>query len=231
MTGTAIQIGIFTFGRMVMNIHEDIPVEKSSCFSKSDSNLLLLRILTDPTPKQKTWKVVAKIICLIKDQRCFVENEKVLVYFNKNLDARQVSGVLLLVKSKVLRPILNIKNIDFDYVRYCRLRHIYAQFFLRENDFAVIRDDQEKTISTVLDIFRKKVLIILKNQIPRKSENGFLEASLFGYTEDLDGTLMKSYADTGVIQIIVISGLHPALNCQILQFVLSRGSGKFYPLV
>ena len=37
-----------------------------------------------------------------------------------------------------------------------------------------------------LDSFRKKLLIILKNQIPRKSENGFLEALLFGYTEDLD---------------------------------------------
>jgi competence protein ComEC len=228
IAGLAIQFGVFSFGRIVMNIHEDIPVEKSSCFSKNGSNLLLLRLLTDPIPKQKSRKAVAKIIGLIKDQRCFSENEKVLVYFNKNLDAGQVSGALLLVKSKMLRPIQNIKGIDFDYIRYCHLRHIYAQLFLRENDFAVLGSEQEKTISSGLDIFRKKTLIILKNQIPRRSENGFLEALLFGYTEDLDPALMKSYADTGVIHIIAISGLHLALICQILQLVLiKRGRGHF----
>jgi competence protein ComEC len=228
IAGMAIQISILSFGRMVMNIHEDISVEESSCFSKSGSNLLLVRLLTDPVPKQKTRKAVAKIIGLIKDQRCFVENEKVLVYFNKNLDAGQVSGQLLLVRSTILRPIQNIRGIDFDYIRYCRLRHIYAQLFLKENDFAVVRVDQEKTISAGLDIFRKKILVILKNQIPRRSENGFLEALLFGYTEDLDPALMKSYADTGVIHIIAISGLHLALICQILQLVLSRRrGGKF----
>jgi competence protein ComEC len=220
MAGLAIQFSIFSIGRIVMKIHEDITIEKSSCFSKNGSNLLLLRLLTDPVPKQKSSKAVAKIIGLIKDQRCFVENEKVFVYFDKNLDVGQVSGQLLLIKSQMLRPIQNIRGVDFDYIRYCQLRHIYAQLFLREKDFAVVVHEQEKTISSGLDIFRKKVLIILKNQIHRKSENGFLEALLFGYTEDLDPALMKSYTDTGVIHIIAISGLHLALICQLLQLFL-----------
>jgi competence protein ComEC len=66
----------------------------------------------------------------------------------------------------------------------------------------------------------------LKKQIPRKSENGFLEALLFGYTDDLDPSLLKSYADTGTIHIIAISGLHLALICQLLQLGLSRFGGK-----
>ena len=222
MAGLAIQFAIFSIGRMIMSVHQDITIEESSCFSKNCSNLLLLRILTDPVPKQKSWKAIAKITCLFKDQRCFVENEKILVYFDKNLDARQVyKGSMIITKEK-LQPIRNVKAVDFDYIGYCHLRHIYGQFFLKENDFAVIGGDQENPVFSALDSFRKKLVIILKNQIPRKSENGFLEALLFGYTEDLDPSLMKSYADTGVIHIIAISGLHLALICQLLQVGFQR---------
>ena len=97
----AIQFAIFSFGRMVMYVYQDITVEESSCFSKSCSNLLLVRILTDPLPRQKSWKAIAKITGLLKDQRCFVENEKILVYFDKNIDARQVSkGSMIITKRK-----------------------------------------------------------------------------------------------------------------------------------
>ncbi len=118
-------------------------------------------------------------------------------------------------------------GVAFDYVGYCHLRHIYAQIFLTENDFVVIGNGHEKTIIRALNDFRKRLLIILKKQIPGNSENGFLEALLFGYTDDLEPALLKSYADTGVIHIIAISGLHLALICQLLQVGLRRlGRGR-----
>jgi len=228
MAGVAIQFAIFSFGRMVMYVHQDKTLEESSCFSKNRSNLLLLRLLSDPVPRQKSWKAVAKITGLYKDQRCFFENEKVLVYFNKNLDAGQVSGGSLIVTKKELSPIQNIKGLEFDYIGYCHLRHIYGQLYLKENDFEVIIGEKERTVFSVLDDFRRRMLIILKNQIPSKSENGFLEALLFGYTEDLDPALMKSYADTGVVHIIAISGLHLALICQLLQVGFMRLGRRKY---
>jgi competence protein ComEC len=217
MAGVAIQFAIFSFGRLVMYVHQDTTVEKSSCFSKNRSNLLLLRLLSDPVTKPKSWKAEAKIIGLVKDQRCFVENEKILVYFDINLDAGQVSSGSIIVTRKKLQPIQNIRTADFDYIGYCHLRHIYGQLYLKENDFGVIGREQEKAIFSTLDRFRKKLVIILKNQIPCKSKNGFLEALLFGYTVDLDPSLMKSYANTGVVHIIAISGLHLTLICQLLQ--------------
>lgn len=205
-----------------MFFHEDITVESTSCYSQNRPNLLLLRLLTDPVPKQKSWKTIARIDWLIRDRQCFVENEKVLVYFNKNIDAGQVSCGSIIVTSKKLQPIRNIKGVAFDYIGYCHNRHIEAQLFLQDNNFAVIETKNQQTFSVILGSFRKKLLIILKKQIPRKSENGFLEALLFGYTDDLDPDLMKSYTDTGVIHIIAISGLHLALICQILQTGFKR---------
>jgi hypothetical protein len=97
-----------------MYVYQDITVEISSCFSKNCSNLLLVRILTDPLPRQKSWKAVAKITGLFKDQRCFVENEKILVYLYKNLDAGQVFKGTMIVTRENLQPIQNTKAVDFD---------------------------------------------------------------------------------------------------------------------
>ena len=235
IAGMAIQLAIFSFGRMVMHFHQDIPVEQSSCFSKKPANCLLLRLLSDPVPKQNSWKVVARVSWLCKNQCCYFENEQILVYFNKKLDARQVSSGSLILFRKELQPIRNEKTTDFDYKGFCRLRHIYGQVFLNKDEFVQVGHEQEKTIISSLDSFRRKLLIILKKQIPRESENGFLEALLFGYTVDLDPGLLKSYADTGVIHIIAISGLHLALICQLLQMAIQtlgrRKSGQWLKFI
>ena len=81
---------------------------------------------------------------------------------------------------------------------------------------------------SILDSLRKKILAVIKQQIPSKSENSLLEALMVGFTDDLDPALLKSYANTGVIHIIAISGLHLALICQFLQIVLSqKGQNKY----
>jgi competence protein ComEC len=228
ITGTLIQIAILSFGRLVMHIHQDIPIEHSARFSKNRPNLLLIRLLSEPVPRLKTWKSVARITNLLSDSVCFVEDEKILVYFDKKPDAHQISVGSTLLIQKELLPIQNFKSIDFDYRSYCHLHHIYAQIFLRSHEFVLIGSKQENLIISYLDRLRKKLLTIIRNQLPRKSQGGFLEALLFGYTEDLDPEILKSYADTGVIHIIAISGLHLALICQLLQKVLmGPGSRKF----
>ncbi len=225
MAGIAIHFAILSFGRMIVHIHQDIQIERSSCYSNDRSNFLVLRLLSEPVLRQKSWKAVARITSLYTNGACYIENEKILVYFNENPGALQVSTGAKLLFRKNLKPIQNIKSIDFDYKGYCRLRHIYAQVYLKSNEFVLIGREQEKTVISILDRFRQKMVIVLKNQMPPKSGSGFLEALLFGFTDDLEPEVLKSYADTGVIHIIAISGLHLALICQLLQKIL-MGPGR-----
>jgi competence protein ComEC len=226
--GLAIQIAFLSLGRILVHIHRDIPVEHTLCFAKNRPNCLLAVLLSDPSPKQKSFKSVARIRWLVKDQACYHENEKIIVYFDNKLDAGQYSGGKWIIIKKELHPIENPHTSDFDYKKYCALRHIYAQVFLKKNDFAMISGIHEKTVFSCLDTLRKKLVIIIKKQIPTKSENSLLEALMVGFTDDLDPELLKSYADTGVIHIIAISGLHLALICHILQGLLKRAGNKRY---
>ena len=110
-------------------------VEHSVCFSKNKTNYLLQEILSNPVPKINSFKCISRVSWLLKGQTCFYENEKVNVNFNKKPDNRRISiGGWMIIK-KALQQIENFKSSDFDYKKYCQLRHIYAQIFLKENEF------------------------------------------------------------------------------------------------
>ena len=222
VAGIAIQIVFFSFGRIVMHVHRDKQVEDSRCYNKSLSTCLLLQILSDPVQKKNTLKCLARISWLTINQTCYYENEKILVYFNKKLYPGQLNEGCWIITGKTLQPIENLKGFNFDYKKYCELKHIYAQVFLNENDFSILHHEEAKSVLSFLNSLRKKLLVIIKKYVPDKSDNSLLEALMVGFTDDLDPGLLKSYADTGVIHIIAISGLHLALICQILQLALQK---------
>ena len=211
-----------------MHLHQDKPLTESEYYSKSNKNYFLIHIINDPVQRRSSYKCLARIECLVNNQTCYYQNEKVLVYFNNDKLSRQLTGSSWIITDKILQPIENFKSLDFDYKKFCRLRHIYSQLFLRENDYSIVPHAETKSVLTILDSFRKKILAIIKTHVPSKSENSLLEALMVGFTDDLDPVLLKSYADTGVIHIIAISGLHLALICHFLQIVLSqKGQNKY----
>jgi competence protein ComEC len=227
VAGLVIQIAFFSLARILVHVHQDIQIDQSSCFVKGQSNLLLARLLGDPVKKQNSYKCLALVKWLIKGQTCFNENERIFLYFSKKPDGRQYSGGSLVILRKELRPIENFTSVsDFDFKHYCHLRHIYGQVFLKENEYSLACPEKEKSLFSSLDSLRKKLLIIIKKFIPGKSESSLLEALMVGFTDDLDPGLLKSYADSGVIHIIAISGLHLALIYHILQLLMFAAGRK-----
>jgi competence protein ComEC len=226
--GLAVQLLFISFGCLIMHLHQDKPLTESGYNINSNKNYLLIHIMNDPVQKRSSYKCLARIECLVKNQTCFYQNEKVLIYFNNDRLSRQITGSSWIVTDKTLQPIENFKSFDFDYKQFCRLKHIYSQLYLKENEYAIVPHIETKSALTMLDSLRKKILVIIKKYVPSKSENSLLEALMVGFTDDLDPLLLKSYADSGVIHIIAISGLHLALICQFLQIVLlQKGQNKF----
>src|SRR5450755_1178349 len=81
--GLVIQIAIFSLAGILIFIHQDIQTEQSYCYTKNQSNLLLLRLLGDPVQKKNTYKCLARVSWLYKDHTCFNENERIFVHFYK----------------------------------------------------------------------------------------------------------------------------------------------------
>jgi competence protein ComEC len=225
--GIAINLVVFSFALVLMHVHRDTQIEQSSCYDRNTSNLLLLRLANDPVQKQNTWKCLADIKWLVKDQICFNENERIIIHFYGKHDARQYSGGSLIIFRKSLAPIKNLKSFaDFDYEKYCHLRHIYAEVFLKDNEFEVVQNERKISLFSLLGSLRKKLLKIIKKFVPGASEQSLLEALMIGFTGDMAPEVLKSYADTGIVHIIAISGLHLALICHILQVITDKAGQK-----
>ena len=234
MMGIAIHLVFICLGRLLMNVRQEIPLSLGNV--PDGSYFMIAKLENDPVKKKKSFKSVATIQELCHGDACYREQEKIFVYFQANRLPEKIRAGALIVFKKTLAPIQNSGLFGgFDYKRYCRLRNIYAQVFLKPTDFSLLGEKKKNIFKSCLITWRRKLLAIIKRHIPGQSENSLLEALMIGYTDDLDRSLIQSYSNTGVVHIIAISGLHLALIYQILQLLLKRikgqKSGKWLKLI
>ena len=160
--GFAMQVSFVSLGSILMHLHEDKPLTESEYYSNSNKNYLLIQVMNDPVQRRSSYKCLARIDCLVKNQTCYYQNEKVLVYFNNDRLSRQLTGSSWIITDKILQPIENFKSLDFDYKKFCRLRHINSQLFLKENDYTIVSQAETKSVLTILDSSEEKYWPLLK---------------------------------------------------------------------
>jgi competence protein ComEC len=125
-------------------------------------------------------------------------------------------GDIISVEGKLYRPISSKNSNLFDYQKYLERNEIF--FALRVYSFEYIRS-QPNII--------KKIAIDLKNDIVNKINDYFLYPSsailkslIIGDKTSLDKKIKSVFSDSGVIHILVVSGLHVGFVSVIILFVL-----------
>lgn len=184
----------------------------------------LIAIIEEPlTEKAKTYRTTANIQTVIKDGKQHTVNGKLLLYFKKEKKhpVLQYGDQLIFVKAPA--PISNIgsKN-DFNYAQYCAYKGMYHQVYLCETEYIIAEKKQINPVKKVLFHTRKKILDIIRENIPDKKQAGLAEAILIGYRNDLDKQLLQSYINTGVVHVIAVSGLHLGIIYGLLIVLFNR---------
>lgn len=100
---------------------------------------------------------------------------------------------------------------SFDYKTYSLHQGITHQVYLKADQFRLRKKGDPAGLAWVLDYCRQRVREIMRQAIPGKQEVGLAEALLIGYKDDLDKDMETIYAQTGVVHIIAISGMHLGL--------------------
>lgn len=195
----------------------------------SDSSKLMVRLREPPVEKNKSYKVEAEVVTVMNRRGTFTTKGKLILYFKKDSGrAQQLHSGMLLLLHKKLQPITNSGNPGaFDYQRYCLFQGITHQVFLSENDFAYTGLQRQTTWHKYLQQVQQAILVTIKKYIPQKEHYGIAEALLIGYREDMDRDLVQQYANTGVIHVIAISGMHLAMIYGLLLLLLKPlGEGR-----
>ena len=232
-TGIAVFAWLISLGG-ILSYYADIrhdPDWFGHHYKKSD--LVLARIEAPLSEKIKSFKAVARVKGLYRENRQIPATGRIVIYFRKypqpSILPALRQGSLILLRS----PLNRIENSgnpgSFDYRSYCLYNQITHQSFPDSAGFHELLHQPLSLANQLHYRTREKVLGLLRQWIPGEEEAGLAEALLIGYKDDLDKNLVQSYSNTGVVHIIAISGLHLGLIYWLLG-VLTRPLSRLVPL-
>ncbi len=172
----------------------------------------LIEIVEPPQQKTKTLKLIAKIIGRIdKNKTLLKSEEKVLIYLDTKKRVPKI-GDLCLTRC-VFKPIQEPENpYQFNYKRYLNNQGIGMQAYIDAKSPFILTGTNRAP-------FLKKMahngsLFLQKLYTANLSDSvalGVIEALIFGYKDDLTKDLVDSFAHTGTLHVLAVSGLHVAI--------------------
>jgi competence protein ComEC len=186
----------------------------------TDTDALVVTLREPPVEKTRSVKANAAVNYLVRKGQVIPVKGTIILYFNKESSGLLAYGSQVLFK-KPLEEIRNTRNPGgFDFQRYALFQGITHQGYLGRDEFELLPGKKKNWFREFLYVSREKILHILRRTIKGDKEPGMAEALLIGYKNDLDKSLVQSYANTGVVHIIAISGLHLGLIYWLLALLL-----------
>jgi len=178
--------------------------------------------------KANSYKANAKLEAVHWNDSSLKVAGKIILYFKKDSLPPLHYGSQI-VFTKTLQEIKNAGNPgSFDYETYSLFQGISHQVFLTASDYVLLPSSSTNAFESFIFESRSWVVSTLKQYITGDKEQGLAEALLIGYKDDLDKNLVQAYSNTGVVHVIVISGLHLGLIYWLLLLLTKpiKGSRK-----
>ncbi|PZR06645.1 MAG: 4-alpha-glucanotransferase, partial [Flavobacterium psychrophilum] len=216
--------GLLLAAGLLLTCYKDIRHQSQWFAHHYTAGDTLVATIEEPlTEKTKTYSTTVTIKAIIKDGKQHTAKGRLLLYLKKEKQHTQLQygDQLIFIKTPV--PITNISNKNgFNYAQYCAYKGMYHQVYLCETEYTIAEKKQINPVKKVLFHTRKKVLDIIRENIPDKKQAGLAEAILIGYRNDLDKQLLQSYINTGVVHVIAVSGLHLGIIYGLLILLFNR---------
>lgn len=187
----------------------------------TDSSGFIAVLEEPPVEKPKSVKTTARIRYLLQQGTTLPVQGQLLLYFKKDSSNEKLRYGTILLFRKIPQLIKNTGNPGgFDFARYALFQGITHQLYLQPGDYQLLPGNDEHPLKKQLLAGTAHITDVLTRYIPGKREAGLAEALLIGYKNDLDPELVQAYANTGVVHIIAISGLHLGLIYGLLLLLL-----------
>jgi competence protein ComEC len=227
LQGFAVLLLFVAAGAITVYI-KDIRNNKNQVSLSYQKGDILEAILQEPlVEKPKSFKAICVVNKIYRNGIWRNAEGKILVYFKNDSSIKNLGYGSQIIFRQPLQKITNAGNPgEFDYKQYCLFQGIQQQVFLSSKNYIVLPDKQTDFLHSFLFSSRNYILQTLHENIPGKKEQSVAEALLIGYRDDVDKNLLEAYSNTGVVHIIVISGLHMGMIYGLVIWLISFFKNK-----
>ena len=186
----------------------------------------LVQVTDEPIAKERSWKIMVSLERQInagREQPCI---GPAFLYVYKSAGIFPVhKGDKLIIPGHWL-PITNTGNpFEFDYAQFCRRKNLYYQQFAALQNLQVYKahDNKKTGFITCIHLYCRRQL---ESYFTDSTAKGLMQAMLLGEESSFDPDLRQTYADTGVIHIVSISGSHVGILFLIITSLLFWIKGR-----
>jgi competence protein ComEC len=165
-----------------------------------------------PVEKDKSFRVVIRLI---------KPKIKVLAYIDKSVIFENVEpGTILWFRG---RPEVLLKTgnpFEFDYAAYAIRNGIGHRIYLAANSVHIIKGEKDLTLMEWSLIIRDRLIRILEKSRLKGEVLHLVSAVALGARENLEPETTQSFAKTGVIHVLAVSGMNVGIIYVVLEWLL-----------
>jgi competence protein ComEC len=183
-----------------------------------NSKCFIAKIISEPQQKNKTFKLIMRIIGFEDSNVLRKCNIKILAYIHKDFNSERLTQGDIIVTKTLLRQIQGPDNpYEFDYKRFMYYNGIAFTSYIKAGTWKLTgHSDNLKTYSVRL---RNHFLGLYRKYGFENDEFAVLSALTLGYRDELSTEIKRSFSNAGIMHILAVSGLHTGIVFYVLNFV------------
>ncbi len=179
-------------------------------------------ISDDPKISDKTTTLDIQINAIKNKDQWIAVNGNTLVYVENDSRTKTLKAGDKIIFSPELSEIENQGNPEeFDYEKYLAYNLIFNSDFLASDEWDVFKGNYSSDINNQFLRFRQDLIAQLAQNGVKDDELAVISALALGYKDKLSDDIRHSYASSGAMHILAVSGLHVGIIYGILVFLFS----------
>ncbi len=184
-------------------------------------------VLETPQRKSQVFRTVVSVNSLIQtdslqqgDQTVWASGKVMLYQPEEDSMSLLQFGDQILIKGKPQIIPSPANPHEFDYRQYLSQQNIYHQQYLSATHWILMAHSSERSVLSLANFLREKCKHILLTSIPHLESAGIALALTLGIKDYLADTIRESYAATGAMHVLAVSGLHVGIIYLVLSLLL-----------
>lgn len=190
-------------------------------FANQRCHQVLLKISDHPEIKNQKFRCRAEIIQIYDSVQWKYASGNIILRFKTSDSTYHPSfGDIILMNRNDVQEIPKISVLGgFDYRKYLYRQNIHHKANPIPGKFVYCGREFHPLGFIQLIRLRQWLLNAYSQYFVSTSDQGLIAAMVFGYRQNLDPEISKTYTNTGVVHILAVSGLHVALVYGVLLFL------------
>lgn len=219
LKGIPIVLFFVCFGIKLVHLQTESTFENH--FSKIKHDYFLIKIAEPPKNKTNTLKIIGHVTQVKQQNKWIKTKGKILIYVSKDQQAINLKyGDFILCNSKIIPTPAPKNPSEFNYKKYLAFHQIFHQTYLNKQHWVYTGIKDANWLLANSYRLRNYLLHLISSANITGDEYAIGSALILGYEDDLSNVVISSFAATGALHVLSVSGLHVGIVFLVINFFL-----------